>query len=182
VTDEGRKARAGEEGELLVRGPTVMLGYWGLAEKTREVLIDNPFQGAYREPVYRTGDIVRLEADGNYTFIGRRDHMVKARGHRIELGEIEIALNQNERLREVAVLAKPDEEVGARIVAVVAPHAGQAVTAAELSAFCLARLPKYMVPEHFLIRSELPKTSTGKIDRVSLANTCLSTVSEEARS
>src|SRR5262249_20589128 len=78
VTVDGRRvARPGEEGELYVRGPGLMAGYWGNAGKTREVLVRNPFQEAYDEPAYRTGALVTQDPDGNYVFLGRRDGMVK---------------------------------------------------------------------------------------------------------
>jgi acyl-CoA synthetase (AMP-forming)/AMP-acid ligase II len=165
---DGRLAGVGEEGELLVRGGTVMAGYWGLPEKTAQVLISNRLQPAFDDRVYRTGDIVKLTVDGNYQFIGRRDFMVKSRGYRIELGEIEQVLHQHDKIREAAVVAVPDEEIGVRLQAFVAAHNDVIVDPGELHAFCLARLPAYMVPEAFLVRTELPKTSTGKTDRQAL--------------
>lgn len=165
LTDAGTIAQVGEEGELLVRGPTVMLGYWGMPEKTTAMLIENPLQKNYRELVYRTGDIVVVEADGNYRFLGRRDHMVKSRGYRIELGEIEQTIYRDDRIKEAVVVAIPDDEIGARLKAVVVAHAGHAVTRAELQGFCLKHLPRYMVPEDFIFEAELPRTSTGKADR-----------------
>jgi len=168
VDTDGRLTGVGEEGELLVRGGTVMAGYWGLPEKTSQVLVRNQLQAAFDDRVYRTGDIVRLADDGNYYFVGRRDHMVKSRGYRIELGEIEQALHQHEKVKEAAVVPIPDEEIGARLQAFVAPADGHILSPDELNAFCLTRLPVYMVPEAFHVRSELPKTSTGKTDRQAL--------------
>jgi acyl-CoA synthetase (AMP-forming)/AMP-acid ligase II len=165
---DGRLAGVGEEGELLVRGGTVMAGYWGLPDKTAQVLITNQLQPAFPDRVYRTGDIVKLAADGNYLFVGRRDFMVKSRGYRIELGEIEQVLHQHDKVREAAVVPVPDEEIGVRLQAFVAAHGDMTVEPGELHAFCLARLPAYMVPETFVIRAELPKTSTGKTDRQAL--------------
>jgi acyl-coenzyme A synthetase/AMP-(fatty) acid ligase len=75
-----------------VRGSGLMSGYWGDKEKTRRVLVGNPFQTAYDEPAYRTGDLVTLDDEGNYVFLGRRDGMVKTRGYRVEVGEVEAAL------------------------------------------------------------------------------------------
>lgn len=169
VDAEGRLVPDGEEGELLVRGGTVMAGYWGLAERTAQSLVRNPLQGAFEDRVYRTGDLVKRDADGNHWFIGRRDHMVKSRGYRIELGDVEAALHAHELVKEAAVIAVPDDEVGARLHAFVAPTDGAALTVEMLHAFCLKRLPPYMVPESFLVREELPKTSTGKTDRQALA-------------
>ena len=177
---DGRVVRPGETGELYVRGPSVMPGYWNLPEKAKEVLVSNPLQPAFNELVYRTGDLVRLEADGCYRFIGRRDHMIKSRGYRIELGEIERALHDHPGVKEAVVLAVPDDEIGARLLAVVVPHTDGSLDPKELQAFCLVRLPKYMVPEEMEFRQELPRTSTGKADRMALMTT-LGTTVEEAR-
>lgn len=168
VNEEDRLIRPGEVGELLVRGPSVMLGYWGLPEKTAQAMVTNPLQFAYHERVYRTGDYVRLRHDGHYDFLGRKDHMVKSRGYRIELGEIEVTLYQHAKVREAVALALPDEEIGARLVAVVVCYQDQEVSSKDLGEFCRSRLPNYMVPEEFVFRDELPQTSTGKTDRLAL--------------
>lgn len=168
VDDAGTPVTVGEEGELLVRGGTVMAGYWGLPERTAQSLVSNPLQPAFADRAYRTGDLVRLQADGTYAFLGRRDHMVKSRGYRIELGEVEQVLYQHTGIREAAVIPVPDDEVGARLRAVVSIHAGAALATGELQAHCLRHLPQYMVPESFSVLDELPKTSTGKTDRQSL--------------
>jgi amino acid adenylation domain-containing protein len=168
VDETDRVVGAGELGELLVRGPTVMMGYWSLPDRTNQVLIRNPLQPAYHEFVYRTGDSVKLRQDGQYLYVGRKDNMVKSRGYRIELGEIEQTLYLHDRVKEAVVLALPDDEIGARLKAVVVLHNGHAATRGELQAFCATRLPKYMVPEDVEFRDELPRTSTGKADRVAL--------------
>jgi len=124
--------------------------------------------------MYRTGDLVRLGEDGNYYFLGRRDSMIKSRGYRIELGEIETALLNHPGVREVAAIAIPDDIVGNRIKAVVALHAGSSLQAAELQQHCATRIPKYMIPDLIEFCDSLPKTSTGKIDRVSLVQSNLS--------
>lgn len=170
VTDRDELAKEWETGELYVRGPGVTCGYWADVEKTRKSVVANRFQPNFEEKAYRTGDIVMLSEDGNYDFIGRRDSMIKSRGYRIELGEIEAALLSHSGVREAVALAIPDEEIGARIRAVVSPHNGNELTAAELLRHCAAKVPKYMVPEAIEVREDLPKTSTGKLDRVRLAS------------
>lgn len=169
LNDRGLPIGLGEEGELYVRGSLLTKGYWGDPQRTQQVLVRNPRQPHFEEQVYRTGDIVTVDEDGNYILIGRRDHMVKSRGYRIELGEIETALNSHPRIREAAAVAVPDEQVGNRIKAVVVLDSSDGLTAADLKRFCANRIPHYMVPDTIEFRSILPKTSTGKIDRKLLA-------------
>ena len=170
VTPDGQLAGKAEAGELYVRGPAVTNGYWADPEKTRKMVVPNHFQENFEEKMYRTGDIVTVGDDGNYYFQGRRDSMIKSRGYRIELGEIETALLNHPGVREAAVLAVPDEIIGNRIRAVVAPHIAGSLGVLELQQFCASRVPKYMIPELVDLYDELPKTSTGKIDRVKLAS------------
>jgi amino acid adenylation domain-containing protein len=162
-------SEAGGEGELYVRGPCVTPGYWADMEKTHKMVVANRFQPHFEEKAYRTGDLVRLRGDNDYDFLGRRDNQIKSRGYRIELGEIEAVLLAHADVREAAVLAIPDEEIGARLRALVALHNGAALTSAVLTEHCASRLPQYMIPERIDLRETLPKTSTGKIDRVKLA-------------
>ncbi|MGQ0704460.1 MAG: AMP-binding enzyme, partial [Gemmatimonadales bacterium] len=122
----------------------------------------------FLDPVYRTGDIVKPQPDGSFVFVGRRDHMVKTRGYRVELGEIEYQLHQCTGVAAAAVVALPDPDVGARLVAAVVVEPGGPGKEA-LAAHCTARLPKYAVPECFTLLDEMPYTSTGKVDRQRLA-------------
>lgn len=158
----------GGTGELYVRGPAVTYGYWADPEKTMKMVVPNRFQPNFDEKLYRTGDLVQLGEDGNYYFLGRRDSMIKSRGYRIELGEIESALLGHPAVKEAVAIAIPDDVVSNRIVAVVAAHDGAAIKPSELQQHCAARIPKYMIPELIEFRESLPKTSTGKIDRVQL--------------
>jgi amino acid adenylation domain-containing protein len=152
VKDDGSQAGVGEEGELLVAGPTVSLGYWG----------GEP-QG--NEP-YRTGDLVRLQADGEYLYLGRRDHMVKIRGHRVELGEVEAALLIHPDIDDGAVLAV-GSGINARLVAfLVVP--GDPLPLLELKRRCAERLPRHMIIDRAIFLDELPRTRNGKVDRLAL--------------
>ncbi len=166
VTDDGRRAGPGEEGELYVRGGTVMGGYWGDSQRTSASLVADP-AGAALGPAYRTGDLVCLGPEGDFEFLGRRDAQVKSRGYRIELGDIETALDASEDVIECAVVAVPDDVFTNRIHAFVVARDG--ITASDLAVACAARVPRYMVPERFELRASLPKTSTGKIDRRALS-------------
>ena len=169
VDERDQFIQPGQTGELFVRGPSVTGGYWGDVEKTRQMVVPNRFQPHYDEKMYRTGDLVILREDGDYDFVGRRDSQIKSRGYRIELGEIEAALLSHPSVKEVAVVAIPDEEVSNRIKAIVAPQNGDKLTAAQLQQHCAQRVPRYMIPDLIEFRESLPKTSTGKLDRVLLA-------------
>jgi amino acid adenylation domain-containing protein len=155
-------------GELYVRGPGLMRGYWGQPEKTGQVLVRNPFQDAFEEPAYRTGDLVTLDADGNYVFLGRRDGMVKTRGYRVELGEVEAALYTHPAIREAVVLPVPDELLGSRLRAVICADGPGGLTREEVLGHCRRRLPAYMVPDVVEFCEALPRTSNGKVDRIAL--------------
>jgi len=168
VTDDGRRAGQGESGELYVRGPAVTYGYWADPEKTQKMCVPNRFEQNFEEKMYRTGDLVTVAEDGNFYFQGRRDSMIKSRGYRIELGEIESALLSHPEVKEAAVLAVPDEIVGNRIRAIVSLNVRDSLKALDLQQHCAMRVPKYMIPEFIDLCEELPKTSTGKIDRVKL--------------
>ena len=178
VNEQQQIVAEGEVGELWVRGPSLMKGYWGLPEKSSRTLVPfclNPALG--NEVVYRTGDLVKKAADGNYLFLGRRDNQIKSRGYRIELGEIETALYSHPDLLEVAVIAVPDEEISNTIKAIVVPREGVQLTPADLEFFCSERIPKYMLPGTTEFRSSLPKTSTGKTDKTLLLQQHLETTS-----
>ena len=165
LNEQRQRAGAGEEGMLYARGPCVMKGYWGMPQKTEEAVFAWPDASDHSERIYRTGDLVILGEDGNYRFLGRRDHMIKSRGYRIELGEIETALYSFPGVHEAVVVPIPDEQIGHRLRAAVVMAAGSAPSAAEVARHCARRIPKYMVPESIEFRASLPKTSTGKIDR-----------------
>jgi len=167
VTADGdRVSKPGQEGELYVRGPGLMSGYWGDAEKTAGVLVAHPFEPARAELAYRTGDLVSLDEAGDWVFLGRRDGLVKTRGYRVELGEVESALYAHPAVREAVVLPVPDELLGSRLRAVIS---ADGLTREEVSGHCRRRLPAYMVPDVVEFCQALPRTSTGKIDRARLA-------------
>lgn len=163
LDEEGEVIGAGAVGELYVRGPGLMRGYWNQPEVSAAVLLPNPFQPG--DLVYRTGDLVRLDEEGNFVFVGRRDSMIKSRGYRIEPGEIEAVLHSHAGVAEAAVVPVADDVMGHRLVAYVAPLPGGAVKGGDLLLHCRAHLPTYMLPDRIEIQVTLPKTSTGKIDR-----------------
>lgn len=165
IDESGGEVPPGEAGELCIRGSNVMKGYWALDEQTaRAFLADEP------DCWYRTGDIVVEADDGNYTYQGRRDRMVKRRGYRVELGEIEAGLYRHASIKEAAVVAISDEDAGIRIKAFLSCIEPKGIKGAkrpsiiELKRFCSENLPLYMIPDEFVWCEALPKTSTDKID------------------
>jgi acyl-coenzyme A synthetase/AMP-(fatty) acid ligase len=166
IGDDGAPVEPGAVGELYVRGPTVMAGYWGDPERTSRGLVADPRAGVPAGRAYRTGDLVHEEPGGDLRFVGRRDHQVKTRGYRVELGEVETALNAHAGVRGCAVVPVPDDLMTNLLRAYVAVDTG--VDERALRRHCAERLPKYMVPDQFVLVDELPTTSTGKIDRAAL--------------
>ena len=161
VLDEhGAEVAHGSQGELCIAGPGVMQGYWALPERTAEGF----FQATDSTPWYRTGDIVTEGQDGCYTYLGRRDRMVKRRGYRVELGEIEAGLYGHPKVKEAAVVAFAHEQAGVSITAFLSSHEAKRPSLIEIKRFCAENLPLYMVPDQFTWFDSLPKTSTDKID------------------
>jgi acyl-coenzyme A synthetase/AMP-(fatty) acid ligase len=158
----------GKEGELVGRGSFVAMGYWGDPERTARGFVLNPVQPNFNERIYRTGDIVMLDENGDYIYVGRRDHMIKSRGYRIEIGEIEAAIYSHPEIKEAAVIPIPDELITNRIKAYVVLQNGRTLEATDIRGFCSEKLPHYMVPEIIEFRQSLPKTSTGKVNKPAL--------------
>ncbi|WP_416979250.1 amino acid adenylation domain-containing protein [Streptomyces sp. T028] len=150
----------GAEGELCVAGDSVMLGYWGHDP------VDTP-AGVPR--THRTGDIVVSRGELGYTYLGRRDHMVKIRGYRVEPAEIEAVVMALPSVHEAVCVALPDADGGGVLEVYVVPREGAAPDVAELRGHCLDALPRYMVPTAFHLVDGFPRTSTGKTDRRALA-------------
>ena len=169
VDESGAPVPPGAPGELHACGPTVAWGYWGDPERTARGFVESRAPVDPSRRTYRTGDMVTRDPDGNYRLIGRRDRMIKSRGYRIELDEIETVLNAHPSVKEAAVVAVPDELIGNRILGFVSASDGAKLDEGALRDHCLQKLPRYMVPESFALLDPLPKTSTGKIDRVALA-------------
>lgn len=164
IDESGRKVQEGMEGELCAHGPAMMNGYWNLPERSATAfLVDSS-----GKKWYKTGDIVRMDENGDYVYLGRRDRMVKKRGYRIELGEIEAALYRHPDIKEAAVIALQSDD-GVKIKAFVSHRGDSRLSIIELKKFCLQHLPNYMVPDLFHMVELLPKTSTDKIDYQRLA-------------
>jgi acyl-CoA synthetase (AMP-forming)/AMP-acid ligase II len=167
VNEQGQPCKPGEVGELVHRGPTVSLGYWGRPDLTAQVLRPHPFLApelASEEKVCYSGDLVKADDDGFLYFVGRRDAMIKSSGYRISATDIEEVLYQSCALKGAAVIGLPDEVLGQSIKAFVVANDGALPRPDDLLAFCAERLPRYMVPSTIEVIDELPKTTSGKVD------------------
>ncbi|WP_420630853.1 amino acid adenylation domain-containing protein [Candidatus Leptofilum sp.] len=155
----------GEVGELLVRGGTVMRGYWGRPDLNEKGFYRRSVFGHYEDVFYRTGDLVLQREDGNFLYFGRKDRQVKTRGYRVELDEVEVALLSHEDVKEAAVYIVSDGNSSNLIEAAVIPNEDTELTQTILSKHVGDKLPPYAVPTKIHIMPEFPRTSTGKINR-----------------
>ena len=162
---DDRPIAPGETGELLVRGASVMRGYWGRPDLTERGFYRRPVLGGGEDVFHRTGDLVQLRSDGDFSFLGRKDRQIKTRGHRVELDEVEAVLLAHDDVKEAAVFAVPDGEASRKIEAAVITRPESPVDAADLTRHAAGRLARYAVPTRFEIVDSFPRTSTGKIDR-----------------
>lgn len=167
INEHGQPCKPGEVGELIHRGPTVSMGYWGRPDLTEQVLRPHPFlprELGDTERVCYSGDLVKTDEQGFLYFVGRRDNMIKSSGFRISPTEVEEVLYQSGKLREAAVIGIPDEILGHVIKAYVVPKDGEMIAEETLLVHCAERMPRYMVPKAVTIMDSLPKTSSGKFD------------------
>ena len=156
---------SGEVGELLIRGGVVMKGYWGQPEKTANGFYRRPAFGQFEDVFYRTGDLVQLDPNGNYRYLGRKDRQIKTRGYRVELDEVEVALLAHDGVLEAAAYPVPDYQGSNLIEASVILKQGVALDPSDLVEHLSQRLPPYAIPLRIDILDDFPRTSTGKINR-----------------
>jgi acyl-CoA synthetase (AMP-forming)/AMP-acid ligase II len=163
VNEAGQLCHPGEVGELVHRGPTVSMGYWGQPGVLRPHPL-LPTELGDQERVCYSGDLVRMDEEGFLYFVARRDAMIKTSGYRVSPTEVEQVIFESGLVRGVAVIGIPDEVLGQQIKALVVPKADTVVDPVALIEFCGGRLPRYMVPKVVETLDELPKTSSGKVD------------------
>ncbi len=165
VDDTEREVAPGEIGELLVRTPTMMRGYWDRPDLNARAFHRQPAPGGVDDIYYRTGDLVTARHDGALCFLGRKDRQVKTRGYRVELEEVEAALAAHEAVEEAAAYVVTREDELQMIEAAVRLRSNDEAPVEKLLAFAARRLPAYALPERISLLDQFPRTTSGKIDR-----------------
>jgi crotonobetaine/carnitine-CoA ligase len=154
VTDEGRVVEPGGVGELELRNPAVMVGYYDMPEETDAVL---------RDGWLRTGDLVHVNGDGTYTFVGRRKELIRRRGENLSPVEVETALESHPEIVEAAVIGVPSELSEEEVKAFVVFREGAMSSLEDVREFVANRLAAFKLPRYFEAVAELPHTPTGRI-------------------
>ncbi len=165
VDADGRRLPNGSTGELVIRGPNVMRGYWRKPAETAERLKPGPNPG---EVLLYSGDLFRTDAQGWLYFVARKDDIIKIGGEKVSPREVENAIYGLEGVRDAAVVGVPDPVLGAAVKAFVVLKDGYALTERDVIRHCLKRLQAFMAPKHVEFRRELPTTDTGKVKKSAL--------------
>lgn len=169
LTDDNRRAKPGEEGELCVRGTSLAMGYYNNPEKTKQAFVQNPFNTNYPEKIYKTGDVVMEDEEGNILYKGRKDGYIKHLGYRIELGEIDHLI--------VAVMEGVENccsMYDAERSQIVTVYESQAdISISDFRRKLQEVMPKYMIPTRFEKIESMPRNANGKIDRKELTKNIL---------
>jgi acyl-CoA synthetase (AMP-forming)/AMP-acid ligase II len=175
VDEDGQRCAPGVTGELVIRGPHVMKGYWENPAATEKALR----AGAYHwEKVLYTGDLFRTDDDGYLYFVARKDDIIKSRGEKVSPLEVENVLYLLPGVREAVVVGIPDPILGMAIKAVVAVEPDAGITARVITRHCVRLLEDYMVPKVIEFRNALPKGDNGKISRRLVSAESSETVNE----
>lgn len=161
LNDKDEPVAIGETGELCVRGVSLSYGYYRNPQKTTEVFVQNPLNTAYPEIIYRTGDLVKYNDQGELIYICRKDFQIKHMGHRIELGEIETAAIALEQIATAACLYDEEKQ---RIVLFYVGTSDKREVAENLK----CEVPEYMLPRRIIQLDSMPLNPNGKINRVKL--------------
>jgi long-chain acyl-CoA synthetase len=165
IEDEaGQRLGPDQVGELIVRGKNVMRGYWQAPEMTSNRFRPGPLPG---ERVCHSGDLFRRDQEGYFYFVSRKDDIIKSRGEKVAPREVENVICSLSGVRETAVIGIPDPVMGQVIKAFVV-SSGATLTEMQVIAHCKSRLEDFMVPRQVEFRTELPKTSSGKLKRMDL--------------
>jgi amino acid adenylation domain-containing protein len=166
VDENHQRLPAGQVGQLVIRGATVMRGYWEKPEATAKKLRPGPLPG---ELVLYTGDYCRMDEEGYLYFVGRMDDIIKSRGEKVAPKEVENAITNIPGVREAAVIGVPDEVLGQAVKAFVVLEQHATLTEKDIQRECQRRLENFMVPKVVVLVDDLPKTTTGKIQKTDLS-------------
>lgn len=166
VDEDGNHVGPNIVGQLVIRGATVMRGYWGKPEATSKKLKPGPLSGEF---VLHTGDYCKMDEEGYLYFVARMDDVIKSRGEKVAPKEVEHVLMNIPGVKEAAVIGVPDEILGQAVKAFVVPEEGVSLVEKQVQRECQARLENFMVPKHIVIMQSLPKTDTGKIKKTGLS-------------
>jgi amino acid adenylation domain-containing protein len=170
VDEQLHPVAAGTVGELLIGGAGVARGYLNAPELTAERFVQDPFNPDPGARVYRTGDLGRYLPNGEIAFMGRMDEQVKIMGYRVEPQEIISVLDRHPDIKESSVTSYTDDSGNRRLVAYIVLSTPARPKLSELRHFLSSYLPDYMLPSTFVVLSELPRSSHGKLDRAALPN------------
>ena len=170
VEDPTIEVGVGEIGELMVKGPQVMQGYWNSPDETANAMIDGWL---------RTGDIARMDEEGYFYIVDRKKDMILSAGYNVYPREVEEVLYQHPKVLEAAVIGLPDGMRGERIGAYIILKPGQTATPAEIRTFCRERLAPYKQPRTVVFRDNLPKSLAGKVLRRQLREEVLAEMDED---
>jgi acyl-CoA synthetase (AMP-forming)/AMP-acid ligase II len=163
IEDENRqRLGAGQVGEMIVQGPTIMAGYWNDPAETAKALIPGPIPD---QKVLRTRDLFRMDEDGYFHFVARSDELIKSRGEKVSPVEVEDIIYTLDAVSEVRVLGIPDPILGNSIRAEIVLRDGKNLTAQDVKSHCRQFLEDFKVPQAILFVDSLPKTQGGKIKR-----------------
>ncbi len=167
--EDDEPVELGATGELCIRSTTLTLGYWNRPELNHRAFFTRPSLGHFPDVYFRTGDLVARGEDGQLAFLGRKDRMVKTRGHRVELDEVEAALASHPAVLEAASYTVADGGGSRSIFAAVTAAVG-GLDPGALRQHVREKLPPYAVPREITILQDFPRTTSGKIDRRALAD------------
>jgi amino acid adenylation domain-containing protein len=170
IDEDDRECGIDEEGELCIRSSTLTRGYWNRPDLNERVYLFRESFGPFPDVYFRTGDLVVRHKDGLLRFLGRKDRMVKTRGHRVELDEVEAALAAHADVLEAAAFVVPDDLGSKAILAAVKVRDMASAEVGCLLQHARTKLPGYAVPQELFAMTEFPRTSSGKIDRKEIIN------------
>jgi amino acid adenylation domain-containing protein len=162
----------GTPGELYIGGQCLARGYLNQPELTQLKFLPNPFSRKIGSKLYKTGDLVQWQPDGNLEYLGRCDDQVKIRGCRVELNEIETHLSKFPLVQQCIVTTKNDSQGYLALSAYILPKNNLLISSQELQLFLRQSLPTYMIPSYFFIVDKFLLTPSGKIDRKNLSHSC----------